>query len=233
MLKSIGLANDTKKKDEKTLEESSSSTSSLATSEDLAEAVRLAPYVDIIRKNFGVEPVRESRATIKDTRLIEISYKHTDPELAANIVNGIASVFTKQNQEKRTGTSKKTNDFLDERIADLQSQIKADEIKLVELKDRSGIIEVDKETTIVIERLQGLNKQLLDAENQRKNAEANYNAIKDSPDKQKSLAEAEIIRYTTESESNMRALRIKTTESDFTAQNRKGKGFTGILADIR
>lgn len=212
LLKSIGLANDPKKKDEKTIEETSSS-NSLASSEEIAEAIRLAPYVEIIRKNFGVEPVRESRATIKDTRLIEISFKHTDPELAASIVNGIAAVFVKQNQEKRTGTSKKTSDFLDSRIADLQSQIKSDEIKLATLKKESGIIEVSNETTIVIERLQGLNKTLLDAENQRKNAEANYNAVKDSPEKQKSLAEEAILRYTTESETNMRALRTKTLET--------------------
>jgi capsular exopolysaccharide synthesis family protein len=212
LLKSIGLANDSKKKDDKTIAETTSN-SSLASSEEIAEAVRLAPFVEIIRKNFGVEPIRESRATIKDTRLIEISFKHTDPELAANIVNGIAAVFVKQNQEKRSGTSKKTSDFLDERIADLQSQIKADEIKLADLKQRSGIIEVDKETTIVIERLQGLNKQLLDAENQRKNAEANYNAIKNSPEKQKSLAEEKVIRYTTELETAMRSLRTKTTET--------------------
>ncbi len=208
LLKTIGLASEVKKKEEKTLGDSGSSTAG----EELAEAIRLAPFIEIIRKNLTVEPVRESRATVKDTRLINVSFRHSNSELAASVVNGIAEVFTKQNQEKRSGTSKKTSDFLDERIADLQSQIKSDEIKLAELKRSSGIINLDEQSTIVLQRLEGLNKQLLDSENSRKNAEAQFNAVRNSPDQLNSLAEAEVIRFTTERENDMRSLRTRVTE---------------------
>ena len=80
-----------------------SANSALASSEEIAEAVRLAPYVEIIKKNLSIEPIRETRATIKDTRLIEISFRHTDPELAAFIVNGIGEVFTKAKSGKTHG----------------------------------------------------------------------------------------------------------------------------------
>jgi polysaccharide biosynthesis transport protein len=214
LLKAVGLASDDKKKNDKTVGDVSvAASSSVATSEEIAEAVRLAPYVTLLRNNLGVEPVREARATFKDTRLIDITYRHTNPELAALIVNGIADVFTKQNQEKRTGKNKTTNDFLEERVANLQSQVKNDEIKLANLKSSSGIINLDANSTIVLQKLEGLNKNLLDAENQRKNAEANYNAIKDSPEKINSLAEADTIRYTTERENTMQGLRNKTFET--------------------
>ena len=108
--------------------------SSLVSADEIAEAVRLAPYVEIIRNNLSVEPVRDSRATVKDTRLIEVSYRSTDPELAAFVVNGIGETFTNLNLEKRTGTNRKTNDFLQQRIADLQTEIQSDENKLIELK---------------------------------------------------------------------------------------------------
>lgn len=213
LLRTIGLANDEKKKNEKGVTDVSvTASSSVASSEEIAEAIRLAPYVDIIRKNLGVEPVRESRATFKDTRLIDISFRHSNPELAAMIVNGISDVFTKQNQEKRTGKNVKTSDFLQDRVANLQSQIKADEIKLADLKKTSGIINLDENSTIVLQRLEGLNKQLLDSENGRKNAEANYNAVKNDQSKIKSLAEAETIRYTTERENALQSYRNKIFE---------------------
>ncbi len=213
LLKAVGLSNDEKKKNEKGISDVSVTASpSVASSEEIAEAIRLAPYVDILRKNIGIEPVREARATFKDTRLIDISFRHSNRELAAMIVNGIAEVFTKQNQEKRTGKNVKTSDFLLDRVANLQSQIKADEIKLQNLKKDSGIISLDENSTIVLQRLEGLNKQLLDAENARKNAEANYNAVKNDQSKVKSLAEAETIRYTTERENTMQGLRNKTFE---------------------
>src|SRR4029079_14174165 len=76
MLKAIGLASeDTKRSTNQS--DSQLSDTSLASSDDVAEAMRLAPYVDVIKKNLSVDPIRESRATVKDTRLIQISFKNT------------------------------------------------------------------------------------------------------------------------------------------------------------
>ncbi len=205
LLKAIGLVNDENAKKSDGIEEVSQNESlENVSSEEMAEAVRLAPYVDLIKKNLTVEPVRETRGTVKDTRLIDVYYRHTNPELAAFIVNAISQVFTKQNQDKRSGTSRKTNEFLDERIANLQSEIKAGEEKLVALNRGAGIVRKDEQTTIVIDRLTGLNKQLLDAEENRKTAEAKFNAINNSPDRLNALVEVEMQRYITERENDVR-----------------------------
>jgi polysaccharide biosynthesis transport protein len=180
ILRSIGLASGGRS--DKPSEGDQSSDSGLASAEEIAEAVRLSPYVDLIKKNLEIEPRRESRATVKDTRLIDISFYSSSPELAASVVNGLAETFTTNNQEKRSGTSSKTNDFLQERIAGLQSDIKADEEQLQSLNQDIGIIKTEGDQTIVIERLSGLNKQLLEAENDRKNAEANYITVSNSPE---------------------------------------------------
>ncbi len=203
LLKSIGLASDDGSKPTASGDGPSANTT-LATSDEIAEAVRLMPYVDVIRKNIGIDPVRESRATVKDTRLIEITFRNTNPELAAYVVNGIAETFTNQNQEKRSGTSRKTNDFLQDRIGSLQSDIKHDEEQLVDLTRDEHILKVDGETTLVIQRLSGLNKDLLAAENDRKNAEANYLTVNNNPERIKALAEDQMARFTTDQENMIR-----------------------------
>jgi succinoglycan biosynthesis transport protein ExoP len=210
MLRTIGLASDTKKDPNSTEEFAATANSSLLSSEDIAEAVRLAPYVDIIRKNMGVEPVRESRATVKDTRLIEVSFRHTNPQLAAFVVNSIGETFVIANQNRRSGTSRKTSDFLQKRITDLQSEIREGEIQLVELEQSAKILKTDNEQTIVLARLGGLNKDLLIAENKRKTAEAEYLSIKDSPESIRARAEQENARYITERENNISTLRNET-----------------------
>jgi len=209
MLKAVGLASDDKKRATDNTE-SSIGDSSLLSSDEVAEAVRLAPFVDVIKRNLSVEPVRESRATVKDTRLIQISFKNTDPQLAAFVVNGIAETFVNMNQERRSGTSRKTSDFLGKRIADLQSEIKSDETKLVDLKKKEGILPTTGEGTIDLDRLSGLNKDLLEAENQRKNAEAQYFAVKDNPTAVNEMAQQEMARYITEKENGVRDLRNET-----------------------
>ena len=211
MLRTIGLASDSSKKESNTSEEFASSiNSSLISSDEIAEAVRLAPYIDMIRKNMSAEPVRESRATVKDTRLIELSFRHTNPQLAAFVVNSIGETFVTANQNKRSGTSRKTSDFLQKRITDLQSEIRSGEIELVELKQSAGILKTDGEQTIVLSRLAGLNKDLLTAENKRKTAEAEYMSIKDSPESIKARAEQENARFITERENNISTLRNET-----------------------
>jgi uncharacterized protein involved in exopolysaccharide biosynthesis len=75
LLRAVGLASDTTRKTGSSGgvdEVSVSPSTTLASSEDIAEAVRLAPYVDVIKRSLVIEPVREARATFKDTRLIEI-----------------------------------------------------------------------------------------------------------------------------------------------------------------
>ncbi len=211
ILKAVGLASDDVKKTTGGVDEVAVSPSSnLASSEEIAEAVRLAPYVDIIKKNLSIDPVRETRTTNKDTRLIDVSFRNTDPELAAYIVNGIGEVFTKTNQEKRTGTNTKTNGFLQERIATLQSEISGSENKLFNLNKDAGRITTDGDQTLAQISLSTLNKQLLDAENTRKNAQAEFEQVGKSPESLSARAEESTARYTTERENSIQALITST-----------------------
>jgi capsular exopolysaccharide synthesis family protein len=145
--------------------------------EDLNEAKRLAPYVNTILGGLKVEPVKETRAGYyKETRLIDIKYTHTDPQVAWKVVNAIAETYVYSNLEKRTETNSTTGAFLQKRIAELQQQIRTAEERLVNYAKNNQIISLDPNQNTVVERLAGLNQQLLEAENERKTAEAAYNA---------------------------------------------------------
>ncbi len=218
VLKSIGLASGPPSGDD-----SKTADPSLATSEEIAEAVRLAPFVEVIRKNLTVEPVRDARVTVKDTRLIELKFSHTDRFLAAAVINDLAETFTVMNQEKRSGTSRKTNDFLQDRIASLQAEIKSDEEKLSELTAGIGILKTDGEQTVVLERLAGLNKQLLELENNRKNAEANYRIVEADPARLKAQVEDLSVRFITEQENSIRTLQVDTLKNIAGLRQNKAK----------
>src|SRR6266852_7059336 len=158
-------------------------------SDDLGEAKRLAPYVGALQA-LKVEPVRESRAGYyKETRLIDITFQHGDPETAAKITNCVAETFVRSNLEKKNETNTTTSEFLSKRVAELQTTIRADEEKLVNYAKNNQILSLDASQNTVVERLSGLNKSLLEAENDRKLAEAEYNAAK-APGAASALAEA-------------------------------------------
>jgi len=167
-----------------------SSVAPASASDDLVEAKRLAPYVGALLAGLRVDPVRENRAGYyKETRLIDIDYQHGDPEVAARIVNCVADTFVRSNLEKKNETNTSTSEFLSKRVAELQQQIRTAEEKLVNYAKNNQILSLDASQNTVVERLSGLNKQLLEAENDRKLAEAEFNAAK-APGAAGALAEA-------------------------------------------
>jgi capsular exopolysaccharide synthesis family protein len=175
--------------------------------EDLNEAKRLAPYVSMILNGLKVEPVKESRGYYKETRLIDIKYSHTDPQVASKVVNAIADTYVFSNLEKKTETNSTTGGFLQKRIAELQQQIRTGEERLVNYARNNQIISLDPNQNTVVERLAGLNRQLLEAESERKSAEAAYNAAR-APGAATALADADA-KQATEIESKLVDLRQK------------------------
>jgi polysaccharide biosynthesis transport protein len=167
-----------------------SSVAPATSSEDLIEAKRLAPYVGALLGGLRVDPVRENRAGYyKETRLIDVDFQHGDPEVAAKIVNCVADTFVRSNLEKKNETNTSTSEFLSKRVTELQQQIRTDEERLVNYAKNNQILSLDASQNTVVERLSGLNKQLLEAENERKLAEAEYNAAK-APGAANALAES-------------------------------------------
>jgi len=146
--------------------------------DDLAEAKRLVPFVKALKAALRVEPVKETRTSgsTKDTRLIDITYRYSDPQVAAKVVNAVADAFVLTNLEKRTETNASTGTFLQRRVAELQGKIRSGEEELANYARAHQILSLDNSQNIVVERLAGLNRQLLEAENERKMAEAAYRA---------------------------------------------------------
>lgn len=187
-----------------------SSVADATSREDLNEAKRLEPFVGSILGGLNVEPVKENRGFYKETRLIDIAFTHTDPQVAAKIVNAIADTYIYANLEKNTQTNSSTGDFLQKRVAELQQKIRTDEERLVNYAKSHQIVSLDASQNTVVDRLAGLNRQLLEAENERKTAEATYNAAK-APGAANALAEADA-KQATELEGKLNDLRQKRAQ---------------------
>lgn len=144
--------------------------------DDLSTAKRLEPYVEALTKGLKVEPIRETRTEVKETRLINISFSHSVPQIASRVVNAVADAAATMNLERKAETTATAAEFLQSRIAELQSQIRRREEELVSYAGNNQIVSLDASENTVVERLAGLNRELLDAENERRKAEAAYRA---------------------------------------------------------
>jgi capsular exopolysaccharide synthesis family protein len=115
---------------------------------------------------------------VSKTRLVSISFRHHDPKMAEQVANAVAITFIKNNLTKRTGSSQNASNFLQKRLAELQFDINQAEQELINYAKAHEIISLTGEENTVAERLITLNKQLLEAEFDRKQAEAEYKVVK-------------------------------------------------------
>lgn len=169
--------------------------------DDLAEVNRMAPFVGLLTGGLNVKEV-------ENTRLIEIRYRHADPDLATKIVNTVAKTLELSNMERRADNSNTAGDFLNKRIAQLQNEIRSGEERLNNYAKNRQIISLQPESNPTTERLAGLNKQLLEAEDELKKAEAAYQAAQ-RPGAAEAISDAENRQVTANIDARLTELRQK------------------------
>src|SRR6476659_4691487 len=108
-----------------------------------SQAEALAPYVGYIKRNLDVNPVKDSRTANRETRLIEVSYTHHNPILATKVANTLADIYVLQNLEQKVQTNASASDFLQKRVAELQSQIRTGEERLLNYAKSNQILALD------------------------------------------------------------------------------------------
>lgn len=146
-----------------------------------SQAEALAPYVAYLRNNLEISPVRDNRTANRETRLIKVEFRHYDPEVAAKVANTIADTYVLQNLEHKVETNATASDFLQKRVAELQSKIREGEERLINYAKNNQIVSLDASQNTVVQRLADLNNKLSQAENDRITAEAAYRAAMQNP----------------------------------------------------
>lgn len=137
---------------------------------------RLTPYVNLLKRGLDISPVKEKRVAWGETRLIDIEYTHNDPHIASLVANAIADIYVLNNLEQKIQTNATAGDFLQKRVAELQSQIRSGEETLINYSKSHQLLSLDEKQDVVVQRLTNLNSRLMEAENERNIAEAAYRA---------------------------------------------------------
>ena len=138
------------------------------------ELAALEPYEDMIIGN-------EEVSGILGTNLFTIKYKHSNPQMAQKIANTLAEVFAFNNLERSTFGSNNAQDLLSRQIATLQTKIRYDQERQFNYA-REHNLSLSSGQNVDDQRLQQLSSQLLQAQNDRKTAQAVYDSARSASD---------------------------------------------------
>jgi capsular exopolysaccharide synthesis family protein len=135
------------------------------------ESAQLAPYVGVISGALEVEQ-------IKDTRALKISFTHTDPVIAAAVVNGVAQTFIDSSFEARTEKYTNASDWLERTTRELQAKVESAEMALADYTRAHNIFTTDGKETLTTDKLSRLHDQSTRAETERILKQSIYEEVK-------------------------------------------------------
>ena len=135
-----------------------------------AESTRLAPAVDVLQNGLSATPV-------EDTRMLAISFKHSNPELAATVANTIAKVFIERSYRGKTNKFEEANTWLGTKTRELKAKVEQAEQALSAYTNQRDIFS-DGKGSLVNEKLSALHGQVMQAETKRILSQSLYEEVK-------------------------------------------------------
>jgi polysaccharide biosynthesis transport protein len=149
-----------------------------------AESWRLAPFVEIFRKNLMVEPVLDSRLKtysaepVSDIRLLKVAYTHPDPALAAAICNQLAQTLIDRNTENKSEKFKNASSWLDRSTRELKARAERAEQALANYTRAHNNIAPQGKGSLSADRLLRLQAEVTRSETDRIVKESLYEDVK-------------------------------------------------------
>src|SRR5713101_3859985 len=115
---------------------------------------------------------------VPNSRLMDVSFESTDPQLAARIVNAHLENYIEQNFRGRYEATKKASIWLADQLNELKIKVQKSEDARITYERQNQIWTLDDKQNITTQRLADINKQLTDAQSERMRKESLYQFAK-------------------------------------------------------
>ncbi|MCB1105322.1 MAG: polysaccharide biosynthesis tyrosine autokinase [Cephaloticoccus sp.] len=126
----------------------------------------------IIYQNRKIVPLRLSL-------VLQVSYEHPDPVIAAKIANLFIDEFITYNARMRIDESMKAVEDLHARADDQRKKVDELSTKLQNYRERNNMVSLDQRKDIVTEKLKALNLYLTEASSRRRNTEIRWQQVEE------------------------------------------------------
>jgi capsular exopolysaccharide synthesis family protein len=115
--------------------------------------------VEDLQKKLKVEGV-------KGTDVLEVSYTHQDPQLAAKVINKIVEEYTKQNIQANREEAISAGKFMLQQLPKTEEAVQKAELALRRFKERNKIIVLQEEATAAVNTISKLEDEIAQAQAQ-------------------------------------------------------------------
>jgi capsular exopolysaccharide synthesis family protein len=140
-----------------------------------------APKVDETADESALVSAFLSRVEVipvPDSRLVDVTFTSTSPQLAADAINALVDEYVAQNLEVKLQSTQNMLDWLEKEVGTQQQKVEDSERQLANYRDRENAMSLDDKNNIVVSRLNALNDAVLRARTTRIEKEAQFNQVR-------------------------------------------------------
>ncbi len=134
------------------------------------------PYKDVITALHK----RMAVSQVKDTKVLTISFKLTNPTLATQIVNAFAEEFIDFSIEKKSAATQQASDFLNEQIVSLREDLATKEEELQKYGKEKELYFLSDEENSAVTQLADLNNSYTQFQIERVQAESIFRVLRNA-----------------------------------------------------
>jgi polysaccharide biosynthesis transport protein len=138
------------------------------------DEARQAGQVGQFMGSLSVNPVKTD---FGESRVINLSVRSQDPEIAARLANGHAQAYVGQNLEQRRQGAREATQWLNERLDDLRRQVNTRQGALQDYRQQKDAVSLEDRQNIVVQKFAQLNTAVTGARTERVDKEAIYQQL--------------------------------------------------------
>ena len=117
----------------------------------------------------------------RQTRVIEIAYESTNPEIAAKVANGLATEFIEEARETQWRSNQENSEWLRSKLVELRRKLTDSEAQLQLYANNSGLLYASDKTSISMDKLRQVQTELSHAQAELASRRVRFDAATTAP----------------------------------------------------
>jgi capsular exopolysaccharide synthesis family protein len=141
---------------------------------------------------------------MRDSRMVEVTFESTDPQLAARVANALVSNYSEYNFHQKYDATRQASGFMEQQLDELKAKVEKSQQAMVDYERQNVIVNIGDKQSAVEERLGDLSKDLTAAQSERMQKESLYDLVRSNESQVAVIAQNELLQRLGEKYADLR-----------------------------
>jgi capsular exopolysaccharide synthesis family protein len=111
---------------------------------------------------------------MRDSRMVEVTFESTDPQLAARAANALVSNYSEFSFHQKYDATRQASGFMEQQLDELKAKVEKSQQAMVDYERQNAIVNVGEKESVVEQRLGALSQDLTAAQSERMQKQSLY-----------------------------------------------------------